>query len=76
MNLAVIEACVWDMWGHIGKKVDFSHLLTNILWAKRQFFFSGKNGKLDDEEDEGTRLFQVNVVGPQFNLHSEEANVS
>ncbi|XP_031736364.1 protein SABRE isoform X2 [Cucumis sativus] len=34
----------------------------------------GKNGKLDDEEDEGTRLFQVNVVGPQFNLHSEEAN--
>ncbi|KAG6585348.1 Protein SABRE, partial [Cucurbita argyrosperma subsp. sororia] len=34
----------------------------------------GKDEKLDDKEDEGTRLFMVNVIGPQFNLHSEEAN--
>jgi len=29
-----------------------------------------------DAEEEGTRHFMVNVVQPQFNLHSEEANVS
>ncbi|XVE60621.1 hypothetical protein DITRI_Ditri05aG0142700 [Diplodiscus trichospermus] len=28
----------------------------------------------DFEEEEGTRHFMVNVVEPQFNLHSEEAN--
>nr|CAB3500797.1 unnamed protein product [Digitaria exilis] len=28
-----------------------------------------------DAEEEGTRHFMVNVVQPQFNLHSEEANV-
>lgn len=30
----------------------------------------------DDSEEEGTRHFMVNVIEPQFNLHSEEANVS
>jgi hypothetical protein len=30
----------------------------------------------NDSEEEGTRHFMVNVVQPQFNLHSEEANVS
>lgn len=30
----------------------------------------------DDSDEEGTRHFMVNVVEPQFNLHSEEANVS
>lgn len=29
-----------------------------------------------DSEEEGTRHFMVNVIEPQFNLHSEEANVS
>jgi hypothetical protein len=29
-----------------------------------------------DSEEEGTRQFMVNIVQPQFNLHSEEANVS
>ncbi|XP_042024224.1 protein SABRE-like isoform X2 [Salvia splendens] len=28
----------------------------------------------DDSDEEGTRHFMVNVVEPQFNLHSEEAN--
>ncbi|XP_059634339.1 protein SABRE isoform X2 [Cornus florida] len=28
----------------------------------------------DDSETEGTRHFMVNVIEPQFNLHSEEAN--
>lgn len=28
----------------------------------------------DDSEEEGTRHFMVNVIEPQFNLHSEEAN--
>lgn len=30
----------------------------------------------DDSDEEGTRHFMVNVIEPQFNLHSEEANVS
>ena len=30
----------------------------------------------DDSEDDGTRHFMVNVIEPQFNLHSEDANVS
>lgn len=34
-----------------------------------------KNGDVNDSE-EGTRHFMVNVIEPQFNLHSEEANVS
>lgn len=35
-----------------------------------------KHGYIDDSEEEGTRHFMVNVIQPQFNLHSEEANVS
>lgn len=31
---------------------------------------------MTDSEEEGTRHFMVNVIEPQFNLHSEEANVS
>ena len=34
-----------------------------------------KNGDTDDS-NEGTRHFMVNVIEPQFNLHSEDANVS
>ena len=34
-----------------------------------------KNESLDDSEEE-SRHFMVNVVEPQFNLHSEDANVS
>lgn len=34
------------------------------------------NGSTNDSEEEGTRHFMVNVIEPQFNLHSEEANVS
>ncbi|XP_077234098.1 protein SABRE-like isoform X2 [Tasmannia lanceolata] len=33
-----------------------------------------KYGYIDDSEGEGTRQFMVNVIQPQFNLHSEEAN--
>ncbi|XP_010277543.1 PREDICTED: protein SABRE [Nelumbo nucifera] len=35
---------------------------------------AAKNGNIDDSEEEGTRHFMVNVIQPQFNLHSEEAN--
>jgi hypothetical protein len=34
------------------------------------------NGSIDDSEEDGTRHFMVNVMEPQFNLHSEEANVT
>lgn len=40
------------------------------------FSFPVKHGHIDDSEKEGTRQFMVNVIQPQFNLHSEEANVS
>ncbi|KAJ3674692.1 hypothetical protein LUZ60_005308 [Juncus effusus] len=33
-----------------------------------------KQGHIDDSDEEGTRHFMVNVIQPQFNLHSEEAN--
>ncbi|XP_062099220.1 protein SABRE [Humulus lupulus] len=33
-----------------------------------------KDGKLNDSEEDGTRHFMVNVIEPQFNLHSEDAN--
>ncbi|XP_024023425.1 protein SABRE isoform X2 [Morus notabilis] len=33
-----------------------------------------KDVKLNDSEEEGTRHFMVNVIEPQFNLNSEEAN--
>lgn len=33
-----------------------------------------KNGNKNDKEEEGTRHFMVNVIEPQFNLHSEDAN--
>lgn len=35
-----------------------------------------KTEKVDDSEEEGTRHFMVNIIEPQFNLHSEDANVS
>ncbi|XP_031494507.1 protein SABRE isoform X2 [Nymphaea colorata] len=35
---------------------------------------AAKPGSTDDAEEEGTRHFMVNVIQPQFNLHSEEAN--
>ncbi|XP_010276667.1 PREDICTED: protein SABRE-like isoform X1 [Nelumbo nucifera] len=35
---------------------------------------AAKNGNTDDLEEEGTLHFMVNVIQPQFNLHSEEAN--
>ncbi|XP_047307389.1 protein SABRE [Impatiens glandulifera] len=33
-----------------------------------------RNGKTNVPEEEGTRHFMVNIIEPQFNLHSEEAN--
>ncbi|KAL6573245.1 hypothetical protein OROHE_001704 [Orobanche hederae] len=33
-----------------------------------------KYGNIDYSEEEGTRHFMVNVIEPQFNLHSEESN--
>lgn len=32
------------------------------------------NGNTNDSEEDGKRHFMVNVIEPQFNLHSEEAN--
>ncbi|CAN6482336.1 unnamed protein product [Victoria cruziana] len=35
---------------------------------------AAKHGIVDDAEKDGTRHFMVNVIQPQFNLHSEDAN--
>ncbi|CAH9105183.1 unnamed protein product [Cuscuta epithymum] len=35
---------------------------------------TAKPGSTEDSEGEGTRHFMVNVIEPQFNLHSEDAN--
>lgn len=40
------------------------------------FFFSAKPSNSEEAEEEGTPHFMVNVIEPQFNLHSEDANVS
>lgn len=37
---------------------------------------AAKNRDTSDSEEDGTRHFMVNVIEPQFNLHSEDANVS
>ncbi|KAG5543788.1 hypothetical protein RHGRI_016520 [Rhododendron griersonianum] len=45
--------------------------------AKRENSPSGavaNNGSNHDSEEEGTRHFMVNIVEPQFNLHSEDSN--
>ncbi|CAN4115175.1 unnamed protein product [Withania somnifera] len=39
-----------------------------------QSSFTEKLGTAKDSEGEGTRHFMVNVIEPQFNLHSEDAN--
>ncbi|GMY06946.1 protein SABRE isoform X1, partial [Fagus crenata] len=35
---------------------------------------AAKNVSVTDSEEDGTRHFMVNVIEPQFNLHSEDAN--
>ncbi|GMH14037.1 hypothetical protein Nepgr_015878 [Nepenthes gracilis] len=48
-------------------QIENSTLASNGLSA-------AKEGNINDSEDEGTRHFMVNVIEPQFNLHSVEAN--
>lgn len=40
------------------------------------YVLPAKLADIEDNEGEGTRHFMVNVIEPQFNLHSEDANVS
>ncbi|XP_068657036.1 protein SABRE-like isoform X2 [Aristolochia californica] len=44
------------------------------LKAESSSSLAAKHGNLDNSEEDGTRHFMVNVIQPQFNLHSEEAN--
>ncbi|PWA46377.1 golgi-body localization protein domain-containing protein [Artemisia annua] len=44
------------------------------LKQSQSFSAIDKHG-LDDSDEEGTRRFMVNVIEPQFNLHSDDANV-
>nr|GMC55113.1 protein SABRE isoform X1 [Ipomoea batatas] len=48
---------------------------SNSVKVEASFFNeSAKFGSTDESEGEGTRHFMVNVIEPQFNLHSEDAN--
>jgi hypothetical protein len=40
----------------------------------QSFSAAEKRSSMDDSEEGGNRHFMVNVIEPQFNLHSEEAN--
>lgn len=42
--------------------------------VKADTSLSAKMENIDDSDTEGTRHFMVNVIEPQFNLHSEDAN--
>lgn len=60
----------------------FDHCNLNFLWAfcwLRCIYFAFStvtNGNAGDSEEEGIRHFMVKVIEPQFNLQSEEANVT
>nr|XP_043638538.1 protein SABRE isoform X2 [Erigeron canadensis] len=48
--------------------------LTNSTKIGSQSFGAIDKHGFDDSDEEGTRRFMVNVIEPQFNLHSEDAN--
>ncbi|XP_071741750.1 protein SABRE [Rutidosis leptorrhynchoides] len=47
---------------------------TSSSKIERQSFSAIDKHGFDDSDEEGTRRFMVNVIEPQFNLHSEDAN--
>ncbi|XP_024963466.1 protein SABRE isoform X2 [Cynara cardunculus var. scolymus] len=48
--------------------------LTNPSKLECQSFGALDKHVFDDSDEEGTRRFMVNVIEPQFNLHSDDAN--
>nr|GFA15829.1 hypothetical protein [Tanacetum cinerariifolium] len=48
--------------------------LTSSSKAESQSFSAIDKHGFDDSDEEGTRRFMVNVIEPQFNLHSDDAN--
>ncbi|KAG0455571.1 hypothetical protein HPP92_024863 [Vanilla planifolia] len=49
----------------VSPSAKVEHLTSSVL---------ANHGYMGDSEEEGIRHFMVNVIQPQFNLHSEEAN--
>ncbi|PWA91389.1 golgi-body localization protein domain-containing protein [Artemisia annua] len=49
--------------------------ISNEFKQSQTFSAIDKHG-FDDSEEEGTRRFMVNVIEPQFNLHSDDANLN
>ncbi|XP_057773183.1 protein SABRE-like [Salvia miltiorrhiza] len=47
---------------------------SNLEAVENPFSSAIAKYSFDDSDEEGTRHFMVNVIEPQFNLHSEEAN--
>lgn len=62
---------IYVFWGFINQR-------SLSIFNGFSFFHTAKHVNDDGSEDdeEGTCNFMVNVIEPQFNLHSEEANVS
>ncbi|CAN8244859.1 unnamed protein product [Cochlearia groenlandica] len=56
--------------------IDQDNFFSRLLLLHNLFMFDLDLGKVEtsESEEEGTRHFMVNVIEPQFNLHSEEAN--
>ncbi|XVF36567.1 hypothetical protein REPUB_Repub19eG0068700 [Reevesia pubescens] len=57
-----------------GSHSSLSHAVGKENSSAAGFVALAKYEKVNDSEEEGTRHFMVNVIEPQFNLHSEEAN--
>lgn len=76
MNICIFfEMCIRIFWWTLH---CLNSSLVNAYSCDLSFFslLPEKLGISEDSEWEGTRDFMVNVIEPQFNLHSEDANVS
>lgn len=58
---------------HVETSAPVSSPAHSVIVESSSSGMAVKNGDVNDSE-EGTRHFMVNVIEPQFNLHSEEAN--
>lgn len=74
-----VGLCFFFSYSNFFKELEFLRELATLISMHHVLFtFDLDLGKVEtsESEEEGTRHFMVNVIEPQFNLHSEEANVS
>ncbi|KAK4489967.1 hypothetical protein RD792_000621 [Penstemon davidsonii] len=66
--------CIYDPTGSKPVQLSFFYVARTLLDPNDRSLLIAKHSNIDESEEEGTRHFMVNVIEPQFNLHSEEAN--